>query len=294
MNADSNLSSLTDPMSILAQLPEALVISNDKQSIVWCNAVFENIVGSQLDDIKQKNLDKVLQTSLSPAQESKNTYCGIVGRDKTQRWYEKKSFTLSLKNEPATIQAFLMVDISEQILTQIENKKLQDKLEQLTTIDAISGLLNKRAMLQSLEPLVSRSRRYDNPLSLVAINLLNLAALHENQGQEIADQSVLALSHLLRDQLRWADIVCRYNNDEILIILPETSHQDALNLANKILGHINELEIEDNNGTQIKLDACYGVASWQKGDDSHMLIERVKNSLVTASEQGPGSIVDVG
>ena len=294
MIADSQLTKLDIAVSILEQFPEALVVSDGKENAIWCNSAFEKIVGTSLSEMKDRPVTEVLQRTLSPVQNMKNIYSGMIDSNNSQQWYEQK--TMALKSEALksseTLSAQLLINISDRIQSQLESRKLQEKLDQLTTIEPISGLLNNRAMLQSLEPLVSRSRRYDNPLSLIAINLLNLALLVDRHGQDIADEAVIALSHLLKDQLRWADIISRYDTSIILIILPETSHDDALFLANKIMAQVDELDIPDKNGTRMELDACYGISSWQKGDDSSLLIARVQKFLEVASKNGSHSIID--
>jgi len=290
MSAESKLTSLDIAVSILEQLPEALVVSNEQNEALWCNAAFESIIGSELADIVNRSLDNVLQKTLSPVQDMNNIYSGMIEGNNCQQWYEKKPLTLT--NNSGKLTAELLINISSQMQSQFDFKKLQEKLEQLTTIDPVSGLLNSRAMLQSLEPLVSRSRRYDNPLSLIAINLLNLALLADRHGQEIADEAVISLSHLLKDQLRWADIVSQHDTSTIVIILPETTHEDALYLANKVMGQVDELDILDKNNTHMELDTCYGIVSWQKGDDSNMLLTRMHKFLDIASQKGSHSIID--
>ncbi|MFV2057819.1 MAG: GGDEF domain-containing protein [Thiohalomonadales bacterium] len=294
MIADTNFPEPAVALSLLEQLPEAIVLTNEEHSLLWCNAAFSNIITTPL--IKPMALDEILQITLSPVQDMKDVYCGIVGAEEKQSWYEKRPIELKLKDQQssARIYAFLLIDITERMLIQIESKKLQEKLERLSTIDPISGLLNQRAMLQSLEPLVSRSRRYDNPLSLIAIHLCNLSLLATQHNQEIADEIVIALSHLLRDQLRWADIVCRFDTEQILVILPETTQEDALYLAKKILNQVNELDINDKNNSPLELQTCYGVSSWQKGDDSKLLLDRVNAYLIEANNKGPHSIIDKG
>ena len=290
MSVESKLASLDIAVSILEQLPEALVVSNEQNMALWCNHAFESIVDSQLAEIENKSLDDILQKTLSPVQDMNNVYCGMIENNNSQQWYEKKS--ISLSHNDGSLSAQLLINISDRMQAQFDFKKIQEKLAQLTTIDSVSGLLNSRAMLQSLEPLVSRSRRYDNPLSIIAINLLNLSLLVDRHGQEIADEALISLSHLLKDQLRWADIVSRHNATTIVIILPETSREDALYLANKIMAQVDELDILDKNNTQMELDTCYGVASWQKGDDSSMLLTRVHKFLDVASQNGSHSIID--
>jgi diguanylate cyclase (GGDEF)-like protein len=169
--------------------------------------------------------------------------------------------------------------------------ELEDKLDRLSTIDPESGLLNRRAMLQNLEPLVSRSRRYNNPLSVVAMDLLNLGAIKQQYGDQAAKHTIKQLSFMLKDQLRWADIVSRTETERFVLVLPETNKEAALHLAHKLNNHVTELTV-DFEGNALQLQVCFGIAAWEKGNDSVLLLRNANQSLEAAKESGPGTVQD--
>lgn len=165
-----------------------------------------------------------------------------------------------------------------------ERDQLAKQLQQHDTVEPVSGLLNAQAISNSLEPLVSRSRRYDNPLSVVTMAITNLSTAADT------DQAIVAVSQLLRDQLRWADMVGRNSDGHFVFVLPETDKEAAVALANKITAQLGGLAISDEGGRPFRPLACFGVAQWGRGDDSGLLLKRAADALDTATQQGDSAI----
>lgn len=175
------------------------------------------------------------------------------------------------------------VDITEEQRLKLERDKLSEELQRLTTRDPITGLPNQRALLQGLEPLVSRSRRYSNPLSLIKLNVCVRGAKLSLPKQEEAWRRV---GQALKDQMRWADIIGRYQGSDFLLILPETPEDAAQQLADKISSLIAEIKFNDAEGNLLALDPYCGVASWTKGDDSALMIHRADERMQAARQAG--------
>lgn len=170
------------------------------------------------------------------------------------------------------------VDVSVSHALVNERDQLLAQLEDLRPVDPTTGLANRRALLQVLEPQVSRSRRYNNPLSVVIMHLDAYQEYFEQRGEEEATRIIISIGHLLNDQMRWADMIGRLDEHEFLFILPETSHAAAEKLATKIHGMLQELEIEDSDEV-LPVAASFGVAEWRKGDDTGMLMQRARETL---------------
>jgi diguanylate cyclase (GGDEF)-like protein len=122
------------------------------------------------------------------------------------------------------------------------------------------------------------------------MELLNLEEINSQYGEAVANHAILELSHLLKDQLRWADIISRTDDTHIMIILPETSRDDSGRLAEKINANVAELQIRYEGAPNLQLQACYGVASWAKGNDSLLLLRNANQAMIKARSQGTGVV----
>ena len=266
---------------ILDNAPLGILITLQSGQIIWCNETLVSWLNLSKEQLSDMTLASIGQQHLHPCEEQQGLLTINDAEGVPRKWLH--SWVSKIDIGGNMYQTFYLTDVSSQV-------DLQGKLEQLETTEPVSGLFNRRAMMQNLEPLVSRSRRYENPLSVIALGITNFAAIQSEHSQAAADHAITELSHLLKDQLRWADIVSRTDDDKIVVILPETEKSHATALANKINTQIATLHIMHDN-QHIDLNASFGVAAWAKGNDSLLLLRSANQALQAAREAGPGQIV---
>ncbi|MDH5437226.1 MAG: GGDEF domain-containing protein, partial [Gammaproteobacteria bacterium] len=158
-----------------------------------------------------------------------------------------------------------------------------DISEYIRTKDPVTGLLNQRSLVQGLDPQVSRSRRYNNPLSVVAMHLEGMASMNDRYGHSTHERVLMAIGQLLKDQMRWADLIAHTEEDEFIFVLPETRKDDATKLVTKVNEHLLKMDVVADNGDCIELIPRFGVAEWQKGDDVNLLLSRATDALKVGS-----------
>lgn len=166
-------------------------------------------------------------------------------------------------------------DVTAQQQLQQENERMR---EQHDLQDPLTALPNRRAIVQALEPQVSRSRRYENPLSVIVLKIANYSRLGAG-GDNGADQAMVAVGQFLKDQVRWVDMTGRMDSDEFLLILPETPETAARELATKLHKGISALNIATADGRDLNVDVRCSVAGWIKGDDTNKLLQRAHQAL---------------
>ncbi len=140
--------------------------------------------------------------------------------------------------------------------------------------------LPKRAnWLEFLDYEVSRSRRYDNPLSLVKLH-----ALIQEKPETITEEAIYkTVKDTLMDELRWADMIGNTSVGTFLMVLPETPDEALTHLKKKISSSITT-QIESLS-TEIDFKIIFGSAQWQKHDDSQKMLQKARNSLVASLEK---------
>lgn len=143
--------------------------------------------------------------------------------------------------------------------TQIENRRglrIPPLAElDVARLDPDTGLLNRKNTLQELNAQVSRSRRYGNALSIIYVRV-----------DDVPVEELRKLAQAIKGTLRWVDIVGRWDEDALLVILPETSRDAARQLASK-LGAV----VGQGNASP---DAIAGSAQWSRGEESIDLVAR--------------------
>lgn len=271
---------------LLFQLPFAAMLSDAADKVVWCNEALTQLIKANASDIVGHIRPDVENLYFKvPADQAEWLVALNHDSGEAEHWLRKHETTVG----GMTLTVYENITQNVGLQTQVE--ELQSQLSELSTVDPVSGLLNRRAMLQNLEPLVSRSRRYNNPLSVIAMDLLNLDAVNQQFGQPAVHHVVKQVSFMLKDTLRWADLVSHVEDNRFIFILPETDKEAAVHLAHKINTNIEGMSIDYEN-TPVPVVASFGVAAWEKGNDAVLLLRHASQSLDLAKQNGPGSIQD--
>ncbi|MCX8048315.1 MAG: GGDEF domain-containing protein [Methylohalobius sp.] len=221
--------------------------------IVWLNDWLAVMAGQTKADLLEH---RWMETALARGQ---NELVPISAEGGT-RYLKRHRLQLSDESEVVYFQ-----DVTEQIELNQAVSTLSDRLQRLETIDPVTGLKNRRAILKELDRQISRSRRYDNPLAIIRLTL------EANGGPQRQQELMHALSQTLKDKLRWADEVGILDPSTFLVVLPETSLEDAKELAVKLLNDRAAFHLKEGEGRM-----RYGVAAWFKGDDLRKLLRRVE------------------
>lgn len=177
---------------------------------------------------------------------------------------------LPLPPGSAAVRARLLRDVSDR-------ERLRAALDAQALHDRTTGVLNTRGLMVALEPQVSRSRRYDSPLALVMMDAY---------VQPAEPAFLVQLSKVLRDELRWADIVGISDGGEFIIALPETRQADAVRLTEKLNARLRR-EFEGTGSPW----AAYGIVEWQKTDNAATLLRRAHAALDQARATRGGTAV---
>jgi diguanylate cyclase (GGDEF)-like protein/PAS domain S-box-containing protein len=109
-----------------------------------------------------------------------------------------------------------------------EVERMQGLLLEQASRDALTGLYNRRFMEESLERELARTDRTGEPLAVVLIDIDYFKKVNDNYGHLSGDDMLCALSAILQQRSRREDIACRYGGEEFLVILRNTSAQDAM------------------------------------------------------------------
>ena len=237
------------------------------------NDSLRDMLGSRAQELHDKTADQVDDLLKPLYQDNATIHLPATGSD------EEVWLMCTAKHLEPSGQAQFLVDVSALRLLMEQKSELQQELKEVRAIDEETGLPNSKALFQSLEPQVSRSRRYNNPLSVIIMRITSLDEIH-NKYADDSRKVLLAISHMLNDQMRWADIIGRLSDTDFLMVLPETHDDAASGIAEKLRERIETLvvpDIEEFEHSDIKVD--FGVAEWKKGDDVGLLMMRAREML---------------
>jgi len=191
--------------------------------------------------------------------------------------------------------------ISEQALSRIitnavENTKLkndlirmQEKLVQTSTKDALTGLFNRRYLLESLESEIERAKRYKEDLSFLMIDIDHFKKVNDTYGHTAGDTVLADVAKILTNSIRQSDLAGRLGGDEFAIILPHTDIKDGLVAAQKIRKAVEQAQFTDKEDV-IKVTISIGVAICSDTDTTLDIIKHADKALYMAKENGRNQV----
>ncbi len=142
---------------------------------------------------------------------------------------------------------------------------LNERLENLSLIDPLTQLLNKRAVNEIVPIEVARANRIGSPLTFMAIDLDGFRAINSKFGSIEGDQVLLDFSKILRTVFRGGDIVFRQGGDEFLIVMPETNEQQADYPVQRLLRGVEQWNLAHKKSYQMAFS--YGLSAYVTGAD---------------------------
>jgi diguanylate cyclase (GGDEF)-like protein len=181
----------------------------------------------------------------------------------------------------------LLIIFSRQAALTIENAKLFAKVEEMALRDTLTGLYNRRYFQQILEYELNRAKRYHQPLSIIFIDIDHFKEVNDTFGHSMGDQFLKQISLKLLSLFRTTDLIARYAGDEFVAILPTTSHEGAMILANRIQQIVGSYEVMVR-GRTLQVSVSIGVDTYEGNDGigSSTLIDHADKAMYEAKSSG--------
>lgn len=130
--------------------------------------------------------------------------------------------------------------LASHMAVSLANARMVRRLEELATTDGLSGLLNKRALLEVAGQKIAASRRFGRQLSVLIVDIDWFKKVNDTYGHDVGDVVIKGLGEILRRAKRTTDAVARFGGEEFVIICEETDARGAMLLAERVreeLGH---------------------------------------------------------
>lgn len=169
--------------------------------------------------------------------------------------------------------------------------RLVSELQHLSRHDALTGLLNRRAMAEVLEAQLRRSRRTREPFAVMMLDLDHFKHINDRHGHPVGDLALKHVATLLRSAVRAADQLGRFGGEEFVLLLPDTTLEQAEHIAENLRELLQRSPL-DGDVARISLSASIGVAQWRAGaDDISRMLSRADAALFQAKVQGRNRVV---
>jgi diguanylate cyclase (GGDEF)-like protein/PAS domain S-box-containing protein len=167
-----------------------------------------------------------------------------------------------------------------------ERKEMELEMHRLAVTDALTGIYNRRHYFELAENEFKRSQRHHLPLSAIMIDIDEFKKINDSYGHIVGDLVLQQITRACQHTMREIDIIGRYGGDEIAILLPNTTEQQAYQAAERLREGIQNL-YEHHQEISIPLTISLGVAQLNEGDqNSAVLQDRADQALLAAKKAG--------
>ena len=185
--------------------------------------------------------------------------------------------SLTVPPEDAKYKNILMsvVDITERkkveeekdlLLTKLH--QLNKQLETLAMTDGLTKLYNHRFFMENLSREFSRAQRLNEPLSLLMADIDNFKNFNDTYGHHLGDDILFRVAEVFRKSRRGSDIVARYGGEEFVLLLPDTSLDKAMALAERLRKKVEEFVLQSDYGS-LKITVSLGAYALNKNNLRH-------------------------
>lgn len=171
-----------------------------------------------------------------------------------------------------------------------------EMLQKLATTDALTGLANRRVLIVTGEGEFRRGTRQEHPLSLLIFDIDHFKGVNDSWGHPAGDAVLRAVANLCRSSFRQgADVAARIGGEEFAILMPATSHEEAMQVAGRLCQSIADLRVDIGDGVTVSCTVSIGVATVlpenMPATDFDTLLVRADRALYRAKDGGRNRVM---
>ncbi|HEY6898844.1 MAG TPA: sensor domain-containing diguanylate cyclase [Rhodocyclaceae bacterium] len=176
------------------------------------------------------------------------------------------------------------------LLTGVTLNRYQGRLEEMATIDKLSGLLNRQAFEVLFLQTLAELRRSPAPLAAVLLDIDHFKQINDRFGHLCGDQVIEQVAATMKSRLRESDIPCRWGGEEFLVLLKNCDRAQAAALAEALRSAVADLRFEFD-GQVATVTVSAGIAAYRDGDSPERLVDRADQRLYAAKRGGRDRVV---
>ena len=175
-------------------------------------------------------------------------------------------------------------------------KVIKDKLERVSTTDDLTGLHNRKYLQERLEEEISRSKRYGTKLSCILFDIDFFKVVNDMYGYEWGDILLKNIANKLNAMIRKEDILTRYGDEEFLLVLPNTSEENAFLFGERFRREVEKMEfIPAGEEEAHKVTVSGGISTFpcmpDVEEDANTVIRYAEHALYNAKHRGKNKII---
>jgi len=284
-----------EKLSLLAQaiqqMEEMVRITNTDGIIIYANESLSKHTGYSVDEIigqknslfksnkQTKEVYQELWETILNKQVYHNTF---INRKKDGSfYYEDQTITPVLDEKTNEIKYF--VSTSRDITKEVE---LQQKLQELATQDTLTHIYNRYKINDLIEQELIRSQRYHETFALIMFDLDHFKNINDTYGHHIGDVVLQEFTTLISQNIRKSDQFGRWGGEEFMLLVPNTSKEEALTLAQKLCDNVAQHTFTNS----LHVTVSVGVTLYNFKDSKELLLKKVDDAMYKSKNDGRNKV----
>ncbi|MBQ4124015.1 GGDEF domain-containing protein [bacterium] len=187
-------------------------------------------------------------------------------------------------------------ELGLRIKNMLKIKELKYKVSNIATTDELTGLHNRKYMLERLDAEMSRAKRYHSTVSCILFDIDFFKVINDMYGYEWGDVLLKRIADMLLKLARKEDIVTRYGDEEFMVILPDTSEENAFIFAERFRRDVERMSfIPSGEDERHPVKISGGISSFPQmegvDENSNTIIRYAEHALYNAKKRGKNRVV---
>lgn len=271
-------------------------------NVIRCNDTFLKIAGVDLEEMESKKCYETFDCSLCNTSDCPVPSV-ILGQEDLKYEIEKESQDGTKVHYLITATPFrspdgellgaveYILDISDRVKAEHALQESKEKYKELSIIDELTTLFNKRHFFEHLQLELSRAQRYGHPLSILMMDIDDFKLHNDTYGHIEGDNVLVELGKIIKKNIRTSDLGCRYGGEEFVIILPHTTSEDATVVAERIRSDFAFTDFYPKPEEKINKTLSLGITQYIAGEEMESFVKRVDDNLYQAKREGKNRYV---
>jgi two-component system cell cycle response regulator len=208
----------------------------------------------------------------------------VIKKDKTMFFADISASPITLGEKEYLLGMFR--DISERKQTEETLRKSEQTYLELSIIDDLTQLYNSRHFYAQLEREIERSNRYEQPFTLLLLDIDKFKAFNDTYGHVEGDYVLSRLGQVIKRCLRETDSAYRYGGEEFTIMLPMTTSEEGIITAKRIQAELRKEAFSPVVSQKIYMTVSIGLAQYKPKEEMRSFVHRVDQLMYQAKKNG--------
>ncbi len=276
--------------TIMEYAGDAIIMLDDSGKVTFWNPAAERILGYSREEIIGKDLHMFMIQDMRLYEAYREAFRkfrltgkgSVVGKTVEMKTRHKDGHEIDVELSLSAVKikdAWHAIGIIRDIS---ERKRFEELLYRQSITDPLTNIYNRRFFMQMLEQEIERTKRNKKPFSLIMFDLDHFKKVNDRFGYAAGDMVLKSVADTVKKRIRKTDYFARWGGEEFIILLPETSLDDAVVLAEELRKQISKMELQGIED----VTASFGVTEYRDTDTTDTVLIRVDNMLYEAKSEG--------